>query len=179
MAFIRQRHKSDCGIAAIAMLCDVTYEEVDRVILWRKHGYLYGTDTRMLCMAAERLGYESRGTKTNQLKRIKQPPGASLEPGKRYHEAPSTADMWRDIPNNSLVKVPRPDESMWHWVAWRKGKIYDPARGVFNPERTGLRPSAYMHFVPEGTEDCPDCGTPTEAQQSGIKCPKCDWASCL
>jgi hypothetical protein len=122
---------------------------------------MYGTDTKMLRVAAERLGFEGRGTPKQQLKRL-------------------GGDSWRDIPDSSLVKVPHPNPkiSLWHWVAWRKGKVYDPARGVFSPEKVGLRPSAYMHFVPEGTEDCPKCGTPTEAQWSGIKCPSCGWTYC-
>ncbi len=135
MAFVRQRAKTDCGVAALAMLCDVSYEEVYRVIPWRKHGIMYGTDTKMLRTAAERLGYEGRGTLKQQLKRM----GASID--------------WRDIPDNSLVKVPHPTLSMWHWVAWRRGKIYDPARGVFSPEKIGLRPSAYMEFTKGNDHD--------------------------
>lgn len=153
MAFIRQRTKTDCGIAALAMLCDVTYDEVNMAIQWRKHGCLHGTDTKMLRAAAKRFGYEGRGTKMNQLKRIKQPPGASIEPGKRYHEQPTLAEIWQALPDNSLVKVPHPKGPTWgwHWVAWRKGKIYDPALGVFRLKGVRARPSAYMTFKKETT----------------------------
>lgn len=161
MAFIRQRNKKDCGVAAIAMICDVTYEEAERVIPWRRHGCLHGTDTKMLRAAAARLGYEGLGTPKHQLKRL-------------------GGGSWQDIPDNSLIKIPHPNGSGWgwHWVAWRKGKVYDPARGVFKPGEHGVEPSSYMHFVPEGTEDCPKCGTPTETQWSGIKCPSCGWTHC-
>jgi len=135
MAYIPQRHKTDCGVAAIAMLCNVSYVEADRVIPWRKHGCLYGTDTKMLRTAAERLGYEGRGTPKHHLKRL--PRGAEFT----------------TIPDNSLVKVPcPPGDTGWHWVAWINGRIYDPVRGVFNPNALKLIPSAYMQFTKE-TDD--------------------------
>ena len=52
MAFVRQRCKHDCGIAAMAMLLDVSYEEVYRSVPWRKSGIINGTDTKMLRTAA-------------------------------------------------------------------------------------------------------------------------------
>ena len=172
MTFIRQRNKKDCGVAAIAMLCDATYEDADRAIPWRREGNLEGTTTKQLREAAAKLGYEGRGTQRDRLKLISAPPGW---PKKIDHT------IWSLIPDNSLVKLPQLLGARgWHWVTWRKGKIYDPARGVFKPEKYGDHyPSSYMHFVPEGTEDCPECGTPTEAQQSGIKCPSCGWTYCI
>ncbi len=140
MTFIRQRNKKDCGVAAIAMLCDATYEDADRAIPWGRRGWMDGTDTKMLRAAALRLGYEGRGTPQNRLKVVKAPLFL-------------TEDLWALIPANSLVKVPHPKGKTWgwHWVAWRKGRIYDPARGVFTPWHVGIKPSSYMHFVPEGT----------------------------
>ena len=129
MAFVRQRNKRDCGIAALSMLCNVTYEEVYRAIPWRREGILNGTSTRMLRIAAKRLGYEGHGTAEHQLKRM----GSSIN--------------WQDIPDNSLVKIP--GSRGWHWVVWRKDKVYDPAHGVFTPEKHGGIPTAYMQFTKE------------------------------
>ncbi len=174
MTFIRQKNEGDCGVAAIAMLCDATYDDADFVIPWRRVGSLYGTDTKMLRAAALRLGYEGRGTPQHRLKVVKAP--------KSWANLTTflPEDFWALIPSNSLVKIPHPKGRGWgwHWVAWRKGHIYDPARGVFTPGNFGVKPSSYMHFVPEGTENCLDCGTPTEVQHSGIKCPSCGWTYC-
>ena len=128
MAFVKQFGKKDCGIAALAMLCEVTYELANQAIPWKRHGLLYGTDTRLIRAGAKRLGYDGLGTEKHQLRRLRGPA------------------WFQDIPENSLVKIP--GEHSWHWVVWRKGKIYDPARGVFKPEKYDHRPSAYMQFVP-------------------------------
>ena len=137
MAYVKQKGKKDCGIAALAMLCDVTYEEAEAAIPWRKHGLLYGTTTTMLREGGKRLGYTGLGTPKHQLKRITKP----WVPGVHYSH-----ELWHPIPDNSLVKIPGPHS--WHWVAWRKGKIYDPALGVFNPSKYfGGRAVAYMQFV--------------------------------
>ena len=131
MAEVRQRGKKDCGIAALAMLCNVTYEEAEKAIPWRKHGLLYGTDTKMLRAGAWKLGYNGLGTPKHQLRRLSNSVGGE--------------HRWYEIPDNSLVKIPA--EHSWHWVAWRKGKVYDPARGVFKPAKYNNFPSAYMQFV--------------------------------
>ncbi len=138
MAFIRQRNDKDCGVAAMAMLLDVPYEDVDKAIPWRKHGILHGTDTKMLRTAAERLGWVGHGTEKDQLKRI----GGCSWSRKR---------SWHTIPDNSLVKTSGGGD-MWHWVAWRKNKVYDPARGVFGSLQHGGVPVAYMQFTKE-TDD--------------------------
>jgi hypothetical protein len=132
MGYVEQKHSTDCGVAALAMLCDVEYDDADRAIPWRKHGCLYGTDTKMLVAGAEALGYVGHGTKDGQLRRL----------GTR---------IWHLIPDNSLVKVPHPDpkDHRSHWVVWRKGKVYDPARGVFKAEKCNLRPTSYMQFTKE------------------------------
>lgn len=131
--FIRQRHKTDCGIAALAMLCDVTYEEANRAIPWRRESHMYGTTTTMLKEGGAKLGYRTESTPQDRLK-------------------PLRGRGWEDIPDNSLVKIPHPTQSgNWHWVAWRKGRIYDPARGVFLPKafHAPTNPTSYMQFVKE------------------------------
>jgi hypothetical protein len=146
MTFINQRHKTDCGIAALAMLCGKTYEEANRAIPWRKHGCMYGTDTKMLVAGAKKLGYIGHGTATGQLKRITRP-----VQGSRFRsEDELNRDYFAVIPENSLVKVPNPNGyGEWHWVVWRNNKVYCPTKGIFKAEKYGARPSAYMQFKRE------------------------------
>ncbi len=89
------------------------------------------------------LGYRTESTPHNRLKVIQEPDEwIDLSD-------PSTSDYWYLIPNNSLVKIPHPKGSDygWHWVVWRKEKIYDPARGVFHPSKYSAKPASYMHFM--------------------------------
>lgn len=138
MPYVRQRHKTDCGIAALAMLCGVTYEEADQAIPWRRDGHKHGTTTAMLRQGALKLGYATRSTPKNRLKPIYAP-----------KDIPSweLSILWLSIPGNSLVKIPHPKGSGygWHWVVWRNKKVYDPARGVFRKFDT--MPSSYMEFI--------------------------------
>ncbi len=139
MAFIRQRNSKDCGVAALAMLCDVTYEKAYEAIPWRREGILNGTNTTMLRQAGLKLGYRTVSTPQDRLKLISPPPGWPKE---------IDHTIWSLIPDNSLVKLPQLlGERGWHWVVWRNGKIYDPTCGVFRPEKYGGRyPSSYMEF---------------------------------
>ena len=142
MAFVRQTHKSDCGIAALAMLCDVGYELADASITWGKRGVRDGMTTKQIRSGALVLGYRTVSTPENRLKQV------SLPPKWRNLPVPNTSDWWYLIPNNSLVKIGSVHEG-WHWVVWRKNKIYDPARGVFHPSRHGAKPCSYMQFIEE------------------------------
>lgn len=159
MAFIMQKHETDCGVAALAMLCDVGYEDAYRVIPWRRHGCQFGTDTKMLRTAALRLGYEGRGTPKHQLKRIHMIAERAREVGIKAGRYPSNLhrplpearhDEWNKLPDNSLVKVEGGPKGAWHWVVWAKGKVYDPARGVFRPSKYDRFPVAYMEFKKNG-----------------------------
>ncbi len=138
MAFVRQRNKRDCGVAALAMLCDVTYEEAEKAIPWRREGCLEGTTAKMLREGAEKFGYQTHSTPQNRLKPIRAP----KEP-----EGWSTMDVWDMIPDNSLVKIanPKGPNHGFHWVVWRKNKIYDPACGVFRIY--WALPLSYMIFI--------------------------------
>lgn len=171
MAFVKQRNKRDCGVAALAMLCDVTYEDANRAIPWRREGILSGTTTTQLREGGIKLGYATESTPQDRLKVIRAP--------KSWAERKVDPDIWSLIPNNSLVKIPASlGSGDWHWVVWRKGKIYDPARGVFFPRKYGDNyPSSYMKF--KKVEDpCPDCGSELEAKESGVKCPSCAYWFC-
>jgi ABC-type bacteriocin/lantibiotic exporter with double-glycine peptidase domain len=131
MAYVEQKHSKDCGIACLAMLCDVSYEDAERAIPWRRQGWLEGTTTKQLREGAAKLGYRVDGDRMQVL-------------GKK---------SWGSIPHNSLVKIPKPDSSDWHWVVWRKGKVYDPAVGVF-PARTYPlgAPTSYLEFIKENDD---------------------------
>lgn len=131
MAFVRQRSTNDCGVAAVAMLCNVTYEEVLDVIVING----YGTTTDNARAAGLSLGYKTRSTKKNRLKVVRKPKGYE-------------GDLWSLIPGNSLVKIAKDEgEHGWHWVVWRKNRIYDPSWGVYKSERYGRIPKSYMEFI--------------------------------
>jgi ABC-type bacteriocin/lantibiotic exporter with double-glycine peptidase domain len=127
MAFVRQLNSRDCGVAALAMLCNVTYEEASKSIPWRREGVLRGTTTKQIIEGAIKLGYE---TKHDQLQVIRPPEGWVTENGTNVDYR-----IWSFIANNSLVKVPADFSRNWHWVVYNKNKIYDPARGVFKPKK--------------------------------------------
>lgn len=127
MAFVRQREKADCGVAALAMLCDVEYEAALKVIPFGRKGLLEGTTTKQLTDGAKRLNY--------------------IPMGFRLHVIGPNAS-WKSIPDNSLVKTVNPDnKEQQHWVVWRKNKIYDPAMGVFKPEQYHVKPTSYLQFL--------------------------------
>ncbi len=136
MAFVHQRSKTDCGVASLAMLCNVTYEEAKAVIQWERRNSR-GTTTRMLRAGALKLGYITESTPQNRLKTIKFP---DVWVGKTVG-----GEIWNFIPPNSLVKLP--GMRGWHWVVWKNDRIYDPARGVFRPRRYDKIPTSYMEFV--------------------------------
>ncbi len=143
MAFVWQRNKSDCGIAVLAMLCDVTYEAAGVSIEWN-HSRYKGTTTKQLREAALNLGYLTRSTPQHRLKKVSLKEW-DIEWGKL--PPPGISDYWYSIPNNSLVKMKRARGGGWHWVAWRKQKIHDPDHGVFHPSQYGYKPVSYMEFI--------------------------------
>lgn len=137
MPLIRQKHRTDCGVAALAMLCNTTYEAADRAIPWRREGHLNGTSADMLRTGGLKLGYIGHGKRNDALKPITAP--------KEWEGREVGPEIWDLIPDNSLVKVPADDRN-WHWVVWRKRKIWDPARGVFRPKDYDKVPTSYMQF---------------------------------
>jgi hypothetical protein len=111
------------------MLCDVSYEEAKAAIVRHPKARGWGTSTKQVKAAGKRLGYEGEGTKTGRL-------------------VPLRTKDWTAIPDNSLVKIRMVDRLERHWVVWRKGSIYDPARGVFKPRVYDKKPSSYLWFTP-------------------------------
>ena len=140
MAFVKQRIKTDCGVAALARLCDVPYMKALLAIQWWVSSGNRGTTTRMLREAARKLGYSTKSTPQNRLKPIKAP---DIWLGKIVG-----GEIWNFIPDNSLVKIPYQQGRLgWHWVVWKKRKIYDPDKGVFLPRKYNHIPTSYMEFV--------------------------------
>ncbi len=144
MAYVKQLGKNDCGVACLAMLCDVDYILALQAIPFRKRGLMGGTTTTQIREGASTLGYTTKSTPQNRLKVVRRDK-------KEWKWMPDamTSDYWYSIPNNSLVKI-KHDQctgGKFHWVVWRKQKIYDPARGVFHPSRYGYKPISYMEFV--------------------------------
>ena len=137
MAFVKQRFKSDCGVASLAMLCDVTWEQARDAIVWPSRRYY--TTTKQIRGAAWDLKF---ATMQGRLQIIRIPKTREWEGKLVDHK------IWSLIPHNSLVKIPSGNEysGRWHWMVWRNGKVYDPARGVFKPEKVGRVPSSYMEF---------------------------------
>ena len=143
MAYVKQLGKNDCGVACLAMLCDVEYSIALRAIPFRKRGLMGGTTTAQIREGASTLGYTTKSTPQNRLKVVYAPKDWGGLAGSL------TSDWWYLIPDNSLVKI-KFDQCTggnFHWVVWRKQKIYDPARGVFHPSRYGYKPISYMEFV--------------------------------
>lgn len=138
MVYVKQRHVSDCGVAALAMLCRTTYEEALIAIPFHRRGIWGGIDTRQVREAAEKLGYLADGTRLNTIRR-----SAKCE---------AREIMWHALPDNSLVKVQGNDGcgpnhySGWHWVVWCRGMIHDPDAGVFYPSAYWRTPSSYLAF---------------------------------
>lgn len=132
ITYVKQRDSHDCGVAALAMLCGVTYAEAESAIPNYKKGR--GTRTKQLVEGAAKLGYRALGKR--------------LRPLRNQWSA-----GWRGIENNSLVKVPHPQGQNWHWVVWRDDVIYDPARGVFKPLfYPGGIPKSRLRFVAHGVQ---------------------------
>jgi hypothetical protein len=144
MAFVRQKDKNDCGVAALAMLCDVTYEQALHAIEFKRRGMHGGIYASQLREGGMKLGYHTVSTPQNRMKVIQYPSFWSQLP------EPTPSDIWYLIPANSLVKIPNREEGLYHWVVWRKEKVYDPAMGVFHPYKYTKTPSSYMEFVKNG-----------------------------
>lgn len=126
MTYVKQQCKTDCGIACLAMLIDITYDEA-KALLFKKSKKKYITKTKDLLKAIEA-------------------EDSHIVEGKRL--SPVRKKSWVDLPANSLVKV-FPDNKIsykWHWVVWSGKKIYDPSRGVFRPQQDKFKadPVSYL-----------------------------------
>jgi hypothetical protein len=106
MRRIIQCDKEGCGIACVAMLADVTYEDARRKIFGK--GPVTPTKTKAMQEALRKFGVSSakkliRSTKT-----------------RHYTELTQDALL--------KVKLPKRDAPDWHWIVWDAGckKFHDP-----------------------------------------------------
>lgn len=101
MERIAQRMRNDCGVAAVAMVAGVTYEEAKAAFRFRRNGYSTNADD---CIKA--------------LRRL----GVKTAPRFLHGEI----DDLPTINSRALVKVNRSRKN-WHWVAFDPGVgLVDP-----------------------------------------------------
>lgn len=119
---IRQRNNTDCGIACIAMVTNLEYDSVLTQLGVINNNFTYGLTSDDLVYFLSKL---------------------------KYKVVVSDCLTWSDIPNNSIAFVVNEFYVclMGHWVVYKKGKIYDPARGVFKPSKYDKQPSSYLHVT--------------------------------
>lgn len=130
MAFIRQRTDKDCGVCCLAMLAGLSYEESLGLIFGDEPPRNLSTKTKDIVAAASRSAHAF--TTRTRLKVCR-------------------SKAWSEVPSNSLVKIRHKGHSNWHWVAYRKGKVYDPARGVSTTNKCGKGPSSYIEICSDSS----------------------------
>lgn len=127
--YVRQRGRTDCGVACLAMLCNTSWWGARSAIFGDKRCRSYSTRTADMSRGAAWLGYRLD-------RRLR----------------PARGKGWREIPAPALVKVANHKKRGWHWVVVAGDGdarlVYDPAvDGRLTPEayqkRTGLVPRAY------------------------------------
>lgn len=106
MKFLRQPKKSFlCGQTCVAMLSDITIDQA--IAVFGKSGK---TNTKDM---------------SNALLSMDIP-----------HKTPlKRAFPTKEIPSPSILKVSWFDNNGSHWVIYKKGKVYDPAKGVFKLDK--------------------------------------------
>ncbi len=136
MKIVRQMYKTDCGVACVAMLADVSYNHALQIVAWayrqisskRYRADKGGTATRVMALALMALGCDI-------------PPGPVVK-AKRFQE----------IPPCSLVNVGRPRSGKGtHWVVWTGSRVYCPTEGVRGASKYNWRPYDYIHAPKNGS----------------------------
>jgi hypothetical protein len=94
MRRIQQRNESDCGVACVAMLADVSYEKA--------YAAVYGNGRR---------GLTSSGKLAAALRKLGRPPLARRMVPKRRTTLAS-------LPHDALLKVQPSACSTKHWIIW-------------------------------------------------------------
>lgn len=123
MRHIKQRHKTDCGIACVAMIAGVPYATAKKL-------FKANPDGKWL-------------TETDDLKRALGHFGITTEV--RFRRLPATdAKRWKEVLRRTgrvaLVRSPvRPSDNTYHW------RVYDPVKDrVLDPRQKNINTSA-MH----------------------------------
>jgi hypothetical protein len=125
------------------MLCDVNYEEAKKSIRFSPSRINLAAGSYQIYDAGKKLGHkiDCDGKGVYRRGRLKKVPESDLD-----------MSPWFNVPYHSIVRVVTPKDKprgydKYHWVVWDKGKIYDPARGVFKPETYDKEPEGYMEFI--------------------------------
>ncbi len=136
MKIVRQMYKTDCGVACVAMLADVSYDLALQTVSVshrqitnkRYRADKGGTSTRAMVMSLFNLGCDI-------------PEGPEVK-AKRFQE----------IPPCSLVNAGRPRSGKGtHWVVWTGSRVYCPSDGVRGVTKYNWRPYSYIHAPKNGS----------------------------
>lgn len=111
--YVRQRGKSDCGVASVAMVTGVTYEKAFLAIGFEDGESEFFTTHSMLTEAIRTLGAEVRWRKFR---------------------------AWSLVEGRAVVAVNhRYNRQYFHWIVFCEGELFDPYR----PERSVVDISRY------------------------------------
>lgn len=128
---VKQEDETGCGLACIAMLAGVSYEEVKQVALknlkFRTKGHFY--------------------TGTGQLKELAGYFGLTITGQKRR--------PWRNwalLPDIAIVSINQQENNRyWHWVVFQRNDgteaIFDPKKSIKSDRRTDfnrIKPFGYL-----------------------------------
>jgi len=127
---IIQKNNSDCGLACVAMICEVQYQLVLEhfmdLNLYAKHKKQtpYSTNFKDINSILSRLGFEGK------VQRFKN---------------------WDDITHPSIIKIPNGRKYSFHWIVAiphpeHKIVIYDPSFDILSYSNNPPLDEAYIHF---------------------------------
>lgn len=133
-----QKNNSDCGLACVSMICEISYEKVLKEFihlgLYGKHKKIlpYSTNFKDVKSILFNLGYEGK-----------------------IHKFKS----WDEIKFPSIMKIPNGKKYSWHWIVAipsenHKIIIYDPSFSFISYLENPPLDEAYIHpnnFKPIGS----------------------------
>jgi ABC-type bacteriocin/lantibiotic exporter with double-glycine peptidase domain len=129
---IKQKDKTGCGIACIAMLADRRYEEIRKIAL-------------------SDLDFERRGdfyTRARHLRKLGKSVGVVIQ-----DERPRKFKGWDDLPDKAIIAInPKDNCQTWHWVVFVREDgsdfVLDPKPSVKSDHRTDFGRMKPVAFLP-------------------------------
>lgn len=133
---VKQEDETGCGLACIAMLAGVSYNEIKNVALdklkFRTNGEFY--------------------TGTGQLKELASHYNVEIE-GKRRRKFKS----WSELPDVAIVSINlKENNKYWHWVVFQRKDgadfVLDPKKSITTDRRTNfnrMKPFGYLPVLLE------------------------------